>query len=80
MAGATVVGGGFLIEKVNDAGRAFMSGYQIPLESLGTRTARLSGSQRTCGSSERCSDRSARQAMVEIEDDRIIIVEVGPPH
>jgi len=34
MAGATVVGGGFLIEKVNDAGRAFVSGYQIPLESL----------------------------------------------
>ena len=34
MAGATVVGGGFLIEKLNDAGRAFMSGYQIPLESL----------------------------------------------
>ena len=34
MAGANVVGGGFLIEKLNDAGRAFMSGYQIPLESL----------------------------------------------
>ena len=34
MAGATVVGGGFLIEKQNDAGRAFLSGYQIPLESL----------------------------------------------
>ena len=36
MAGATVVGGGFLIEKVNDAGRAFLSGYQMPLESLAT--------------------------------------------
>ena len=36
MAGAVVVGGGFLIEKVNDAGRAFLSGYQIPLESLAT--------------------------------------------
>jgi len=34
MAGATVVGGGFLIEKSNDAGRAFLSGYEIPLESL----------------------------------------------
>ena len=29
MAGATVVGAGFLIEKVNDAGRAFLSGYQV---------------------------------------------------
>ena len=28
MAGASVVGGGFLIEKTNDAGRAFLSGYQ----------------------------------------------------
>ena len=36
MAGAVVVGGGFLIEKVNDAGRAFLSGYQVPLESLAT--------------------------------------------
>ena len=36
MAGAIVVGGGFLIEKVNDAGRAFLSGYQIPLISLAT--------------------------------------------
>lgn len=36
MAGAVVVGGGFLIEKVNDAGRAFLSGYQIPFESLAT--------------------------------------------
>jgi len=34
MAGASVVGGGFLIEKINDAGRAFLSGYQVPLESL----------------------------------------------
>ena len=29
-----MVGGGFLIEKQNDAGRAFLSGYEIPLESL----------------------------------------------
>ena len=29
MAGASVVGGGFLIEKINDAGRAFLSGYQV---------------------------------------------------
>ena len=29
MAGAIVVGGGFLIEKLNDAGRAFLSGYQV---------------------------------------------------
>lgn len=36
MAGATVVGAGFLIEKSNDAGRAFLSGYEIPLESLAT--------------------------------------------
>jgi len=36
MAGAIVVGGGFLIEKVNDAGRAFLSGYQVPLASLAT--------------------------------------------
>ena len=34
MAGASVVGGGFLIEKLNDAGRAFLSGYQVQLESL----------------------------------------------
>ena len=34
MAGAKVVGGGFLIEKTNDAGRAFLSGYSLPLESL----------------------------------------------
>ena len=34
MAKAKVVGGGFLIEKLNDAGRAFLSGYEIPLESL----------------------------------------------
>ena len=34
MANAKVVGGGFLIEKLNEAGRAFLSGYQIPLESL----------------------------------------------
>jgi xanthine phosphoribosyltransferase len=34
MAGATVVGGGFLIEKATDAGRAYLSGYEIPLESL----------------------------------------------
>jgi len=36
MAGAKVVGGGFLIEKANDAGRAFLSGYEIPMESLVT--------------------------------------------
>ena len=36
MAGANVVGAGFLIEKSNDAGRAFLSGYEIPLESLAT--------------------------------------------
>ena len=29
MAGAIVVGGGFLIEKLNDAGRVFLSGYQV---------------------------------------------------
>lgn len=34
MAGATCVGGGFLIEKVGDKGRAFLSGYQVPMESL----------------------------------------------
>lgn len=34
MANAKVVGGGFLIEKLNDVGRAFLSGYQIPLEAL----------------------------------------------
>ena len=34
MANAQVVAGGFLIEKLNDAGRAFLSGYQIPLEAL----------------------------------------------
>jgi hypothetical protein len=34
MANANVVGGGFLIEKAADAGRAFLSGYQIPLESI----------------------------------------------
>ena len=34
MAGANVVGGGFLIEKVGSAGRAKLSGYQIPIESL----------------------------------------------
>ena len=31
MANAKVVGGGFLIEKLNDAGRAFMSGYQVAI-------------------------------------------------
>ena len=34
MAGAKVVGAGFLIEKLNDAGRAYLSGYQTPIESL----------------------------------------------
>eukprot|EP00316_Scyphosphaera_apsteinii_P011386 CAMPEP_0119299936 /NCGR_PEP_ID=MMETSP1333-20130426/1930_1 /TAXON_ID=418940 /ORGANISM="Scyphosphaera apsteinii, Strain RCC1455" /LENGTH=708 /DNA_ID=CAMNT_0007301545 /DNA_START=102 /DNA_END=2229 /DNA_ORIENTATION=+ len=34
MANANVVGGGFLIEKVSDAGRAFLSGYCLPLESI----------------------------------------------
>lgn len=34
MAGAQVVGGGFLIEKVNEAGRALLSGAQVPFESL----------------------------------------------
>jgi len=43
MAGAIVVGGGFLIEKVNDAGRAFLSGYQVPLESLAVVEIKSSG-------------------------------------
>jgi len=34
MANANVVGGGFLIEKLEDAGRAFLSGYQVPLEAI----------------------------------------------
>ena len=34
MANAKVVGAGFLIEKLNDVGRAFLSGYEIPLEAL----------------------------------------------
>jgi len=50
MAGATVVGGGVLIEKINDAGRAFLSGYEIKFESLAVVEIKPSG-QVECGDS-----------------------------
>ncbi len=64
MAGATVVGGGFLIEKSNDAGRAFLSGYEIPLESL--CTVEIADSQvrivETTGTKEEVSEWAKDQA------------------
>ena len=52
MAGAKVVGGGFLIEKTNDAGRAFLSGYSLPLESLAVVEIDRSGQVRVVQEAE----------------------------
>ena len=52
MAGVIVVGGGFLIEKLNDAGRAFLSGYQVPLESLALVDINPSGQVRVLDADE----------------------------
>ena len=62
MAGAIVVGGGFLIEKLTDAGRAFLSGYQVPLESLALVDIKENGAIQIVEEEESPSEIQAQQA------------------